>query len=168
MLETNTEQTWAFVITEGGKLTSQIRHCSSFPLWITKYHKFSSLKQHLLFLFLLGGESRPGLTEFSAQGLLRWQSWFWPHCSSYWAQGALPRSFECWQNSVPCGGMIEAVSLEASPLHRQFTAWLFAFFLEASRIASLIFHLLLKFLSLCQVHPRGRQFWWTRSQLISN
>lgn len=58
------------------------------------------------------------------------------------AQGALPRSFRCCQNSVPCSGVSEALSLEIAPLHRQFTAWLFAFFLEKSRRAPLISHLL--------------------------
>ena len=48
------------------------------------------------------------------------------------AQGA-PRPFRCWKNSAPCGGTVEALGLEAAPLHRQSAARLFAFFPEASR-----------------------------------
>lgn len=57
-------------------------------------------------------------------------------CFSSGPQGA-PRPSKCWKDSASHCGTVEALSLEATPIHKQFVACLFAFFPEASRRACL-------------------------------
>ena len=113
-------------------LTLQIRHCSSFLLWITTCHMFSILK-HPSFISQFLWVRSAGSTWLGPNLELRG----WPHCHPYQELRGSSRIIQVLAEFSPLWLYPWDQQPRGSPSPEQFIARPFAFLPEASRNASL-------------------------------